>query len=295
MAAYKTCMFSGTLGDAFIVLCKLYGRHKITDEYFRVMRFSSHPQMDGVIESLFKVVPFAEYVLPCQVVPIGQVALNERLAKLPHDYLNTTWNGKGCGAINDDPEGYPFEPYPEIRISGRSPINQDRPERKIGIQLHCGKTGSNFRGFCLGWISKLRRNVLKDKSRIYLFGTGEGYIIKDIQQFCKEHGIINFVGQTTFLEWLACIQAMDAFVTMEGFSAFFAMSQKVSTVLYNQYIYGVDASIHPAWEKSGVVININENRVLNKIRDLKVRYLKQKNLYSPCISESVRKLIIKEA
>jgi hypothetical protein len=284
-------MFSGTLGDAFTVLCKLYGRHKITDEHFRVIRFSSHPQMDGAIESLFKVVPFTEYVLPCQVVPVDQVALNERLAKLPHDYINTRWDGKTCGVIKNDPEGYPFEPYPEIDISGLSPINRDCQEHKIGIQLHSGKTGSNFRGFSLGWISRLCRTVSSDKTGIYLLGTGEGYAIPQIERFCKKHGIKNFVGRTSFLEWLACIQTLDVFVTMEGFSAFFAMSQKVPTVLYNQYIYGVDGAIHPEWRKNGVIININKNKLLNKIRHLKVRCLKQKKTYSPPITQSVKELI----
>jgi len=231
----KTVIFSGTLGDAFIVLCKLYGRHKNTGEYFQVMRFSRHPQMDLVIKSLFDIVPFAEYLPPCREVE-NEKDLKHRIAKSPHDYLSTVWNGQKQSWLKQDPHGYPMEPYPEIEIAGLPLQDSDATKFRVGIQLHTGKVNSNFKGFSLKWISSLLKWLSPDQFKVYMFGTGDRYSAKEIARFCEKHGIENLVGKTSFTEWLGYIKAMDFFISPEGFSAFFAMSQKVrSLVFYTDY------------------------------------------------------------
>lgn len=265
---------AGTLGDAFIILCKLYGRHKNTGERFQVIRFSSHPQMDGVIEALYSTVSFVEYITPCRVT-MGYDELKRNLSALPYDYINSTWDGKEDIGLKTEPEGFPMECYPELDVPA---VEVKSTKFNLGIQLHCGSDNVNCRGFSLRWLGNIRKHFPLEKYDIYLFGTGApSYPPSSVEDVCRKAEIINKVGQLTFNEWLSYMRSMNVFISFEGFSALFAMSQKVKTLLYNQYPYGIDRTMHPAWYENNMVVQLNRNKVLRKLRAVVCKH----NLYSP--------------
>ncbi len=268
-------LFSGTLGDAFIVLCKLYGRHKVTGEYFRLTRFSSHPQMDGVIEALFKAVSFAEYVTPCQIAT-SHNDLCRKLNESPYDYINAKWDSSEYSIYPDNQKDVEYNPFPELNLE---PV--ELKGKNLGIQLHCGTVGHNFRGFSVNWVVSLAKRLENLEVTIHVLGTGSGYNKHELEQLGQISNIRNWVGKTKFLEWLSLMKSMDAFISLEGFSDFFAMSQRVPTFLYNQYIHGIMGSIHPAWRDTSRIVNLNSNRIISKLRSLIIHKLGMRNLFSP--------------
>ncbi len=275
-SSVETIAFGGTLGDAFIVLCKLYNQYKTEGKHFRLIRHSTRPEMDGIIEKMFKTVSFIEYPTPCRAFNNIE-ELYYALRNSPYGIVNTKWQ-KG------DLETYFIDygnlnPYPVFEI----PItNVPRDRLNVGIQLHCGAEGANGRGFSLRWLEKIRRNFPSKDFCIYLFGTGTAYYPETaIEDSCKKHRINNLVGKLDFAEWLSYIKSMDAFISLEGFAALFAMSQKVTTIEYNQYPRKLDGSVCPAWRKDNIIFNINSNRLLRKIRYWKRKYMKLENLYLP--------------
>jgi len=272
----ETLVFGGTLGDAFIVLCKLYSQHKKYGTRFRLIRYDLFPQYDQAISDMFKMVPCIEYLSPCRVY-VSIPDLISAIKQCPHKYINTKWH-------KDDLETYPLDydsldPFPEI-----APImpSMERSKIAIGIQLYCGATGHNFRGFSLAWLKKLRKHFPANEYILYLIGKGNGcYNVSSIENICRENDILNKLDTTSFSEWLGFIKSMDYFVSFEGLSAFYAMSQRIRTLMYNQqqYAHHVHGSIHPFWKNNSLIININTNAIKRKLRYM---FLKN-NIYNPKI------------
>jgi hypothetical protein len=268
--------FGGTLGDAFVVVCKLYSDHKRTGKVFRVLRYDTDPRLDKQIKLLFKSTGYTEYLDPCIVFPDVD-SMNKEILKKEVPYIEAKWNPT-------EYESYPFDysaidPFPAFTLP---PADLDRSNKNIGIQLFGGSEGFNFRGFSLPWLAKLRNHVPRETMNLFLFGTPSPfYDPAQIEAVCARNKITNLIGRISFLEWLTYLQSMNLLFSTEGFSAFFAMSQKVPTVMYNQYFYGVDKSIHPLWLEKSLVININQSRFKNKARFLLRKLLGQKNIYSP--------------
>ena len=279
--------FSGTLGDAFIVLCKLYGRHKKTNEQYELIRYSQHPNMDGFIKSLFKTVSFVEYKTPCKVVK-SKNDLQDKLSQLSFDYLNVSWDGTDHGTAKSDPAGFDLDPYPRLAVPK---IDLNRKSFKIGIQLHSGKIHGNFKGFSMKWISDLRKWLSKEKFEIYLFGTGDGYSLSKVEQLCKKQRIKCLAGKTDFMEWLSYIKSMDFFITPEGFSAFFAMSQRVrSLVFYTDY--QILGRVHPDWQRENIIMSAGQENILGRILNRISRTaVKRNRLFAPLKPAQVRSLI----
>ena len=284
----ETIAFGGTLGDAFIVLCKLYTQHKTDGKHFRLIRYSTRPQMDGVIEDMFKTVQFVEYLTPCQSFN-NLDELYQALGNTSYRIVNAKWERGDLETYSFDYEA--LNPYPIFEISKQ---NVSRDAVNIGIQLHCGAEGANFRGFSLQWLEEIRRRFPLEGFCVYLFGTGAAcYQRTAIDDICRKYGINNLVGKISFAKWLSYMKSMDIFISFEGFSAFFAMSQKVPTILYNQYIYGVNKSLHPVWKENNAVINLNSNIFLRKFKFWKNRYLCRDNLFSPSDLRFVENFICK--
>ena len=275
-ASTTTLVFAGTLGDAFIVLCKLYVQYKTHGRHFRLIRHSMRPEMDKPIAQLFGATPFIDYVTPCRAFD-NLDDLHQALRNSGYDCINTHWQ-KGEG------ETYPLDyddlnPYPVLQTPTVT-VPQDLPN--IGIQLHCGAEGSNFRGFSLSWLAKVRKMLPPEDCHIHLFGTGAACYQKSlVEALCREHKINNLLGQCSFTQWLSFIKSMDIFISLEGFAALFSMSQKVPSIVYNQYACRIDRSICPRWAKDNAIFYMNSNRWLNKMRWWKRKFLKQDNLYSP--------------
>lgn len=268
----KTIEFStsGTLGDVFIVFCKLAGYHKQTDNRIRLHRYSRSPELDGPLNEFFKLIPYIEYVTPSNVIGSDINSIDD-CRKLKEPHIVEFWDGNGRGNFTDDPEDVVFEPFPLIELP---PAELYSGRIKLGFQLYSGKIGGNFKGFSLDWIKQIRDWLPQSDVDVYLFGMSGGYDKDKIEKICNKHSIINMVGKLNFIDWLRYIKSMDFFITPEGFPAFFAMSQKVKTLTFYTD-YGMIGRIHPEWRNKNILLSAGwrsfSARILNKISIIVLR------------------------
>jgi hypothetical protein len=259
---------SGTLGDMFSVFCKLYGLRKDGfKKKIRLKYFTTHPEFYPLIEKLFRNIDDVSIDKPIASSSAedndAQVLFSIKNDNLP--YIGIMANGSQDGIGQADPSYIHLEPYPEMNIQS---VELPDGSYKIGIQLHSGKVGGNFKGFSLSWIVRVRKLLNKDKFDMYLFGTGDGYSVEKINQVCDKYRIRNLIGKTEFMEWVSYIKSMDFFITPEGFSAFYAMSQKIrSLVFYTDY--QILGRVHPEWRRGNIILSSGQEtlpgRILNRI------------------------------
>lgn len=291
MKKQRTFIYSGTLGDSFIILCKLFDRYQKAGESFKLLRYSQHPDMDAMITRLFSLVPFISYPESCRVVENGK-EIEERVKTSKHPYVNIRWDGKAKKDFKEDPENFDMAPHPSIEIDKQNIGLKNK--YTIGLQLHSGKAEGNFKGFALRWIAHLRHWLPIDTYDLYLFGTGGNYNKRLLNQMCKKLEIKNLVGQTDFIEWLKYIISMDFFIAPEGFPAFFAMSQKIPSLVFFRHAR-ILARIHPKWRKENIIISSGQEtilgRVLNKVLMLTVG---RNKLFQPLKPAQVKSIIEKE-
>jgi len=260
---------SGTLGDVFIVFCKLCGYHKRTGKHVRLHRYSRFPELDAPIGEFFDLISYIEYVTPSHVVG-SDINSIEDCKRLGEPHVSEFWDGDGRGNFTDDPEDVVFEPFPSIELQ---PEELPSERLKVGIQLFSGKVGGNFKGFSLRWITGLRRWLPESEVDVYLFGVEGVYSRKKVEKLCHENKIVNLVGQLDFVDWLRHIKAMDFFITPEGFSSFFAMSQKVKTLVV--YVdYGMIGRIHPEWRKENIFVSAGWRNIGSRISNRLFRAVK---------------------
>jgi hypothetical protein len=271
----------GTLGDCFVVYCKLYDYHQQTGRKMRLIRYSRYPEHDGVISALYSQVPFIEYELPCYSFPSHKY-LRNLVADMPadHYYVNINHNGT-TDWIAPDPDFIRMEPFPEYHPASTSLIGEDGFH--IGIQLHSGRSGSNYKGFSLAWLDKFMKAVQSQPVTLHLFGTGDGYNLSKLEKFSRQRGIRNHVGKTSFLEWVAFIKMMSAFITMEGFAGYFSMSQRVPTYVYTPLPRATLRRTPPAWRENNVIVDISGDSpvLIRKARNALTLWLKYRAKYAP--------------
>lgn len=300
-----TFVTGGTLGDMYIVFCKLFDYHRKTGKRIHLIRYSCTTELNGVINQLFKLVPYIE-LEPCRKTNSNNESV-DCITKAAEDFpfISQTYHGRPTSvrypAYNRsieglaDPKYIRMEPFPTLDVPV-SDLGEDTFH--VGVQLRCGSLGRNFRGFTLKWLVKLSRKLKNLKTTIHILGAGDGYEKSELMQLDQIPNIRNWAGVTNFLEWLSLMKSMNTFISLEGFPAFFAMSQKVPTILYDQFIYGIENSIHPSWREKGIIIRTNRNVFTRKIRHWKIKYLKQKNLYSPhnlqFVKEFIHRILLKE-
>ncbi len=278
-----TVVFGGTLGDAFIVFCKLHSVHQTSGTQFNLIRYDLHPEYDTAIAELFRLSESLHYEIPCTKFQTVAKVL-EAIGHCPHPYINGKWE-------KNEEETLPLDytslnPFPDIPLELPTFANSNP---RVGIQLSCGLEGHNFRGFSLDWLAKIRRSLPAERFDLYLFGKlAEGsqsaYRHDDIARIAHQHGVITLVNSLSFKQWIGYIKSMDYYISMEGFSAFFALSQKVKVLLFNQQPYRqhLEGSIHPAWRAYSHILNINANPIRRKVRAL----LGTGHLYSPEVPEA---------
>jgi len=246
--------FSGTLGDAYIVYCKLYDYWKKTKKHIKLYRYSRHIDFDKPISELFSLAPFIEYQVPCTYIKDGN-DLKKKIKNKDIPYINICWYSQ-LGPFPDPPY-IKMDPYPEVFLEPIKGIKSDS-NFTIGIQLQSGKRGTNFKGFSVKWLKKLRKILPKADYEVFLFGTGDGYNRDKLELFCKKYEIKNFVGQLSFLDWLRHILSLDFFITFEGFSAFFAMSKKIPSLVF----YTTDRiliRVPQSWRRDNIIMSGKNN------------------------------------
>jgi len=276
-----TIITSGGLGDMLIVLCKLSAESLRRKCKFKIIRYDLYAQYDSLIGELVSAFGFAEFVTPSRTFESIDV-LNAAIESAPFSYVDTKWK-------KTDQETYPFD-YdslnPFLNLKTEIP-KVDRKRKNIGIQLFCGVEGHNFRGFSLDWLRVVRQRYPAKEFALWLFGSNsKSYDPARIAEVCSYLGIDNMVEKISFHAWMGYISAMGMYISLEGFSGLFSMSQKVPTLVYNQYSGGIQDSVHNAWSRNSRIVNLNSNLFLRKYNHL----FNSQRLYSPSIPEDIEVL-----
>lgn len=252
--------FSGTLGDAFLVLCKLSDYHKNTGHNVRLHRQSEFVEFDDLISKLCSLFPYVEYVIPCTYFDSKS---GLKRPSFNGDYINTTISGISAKEFPHDPHYIHFDPYPVLDLN---PASFSKTSLNIGIQLHTGKLATNYKGLSIEWIKSVITflNIHFDKKiEFYIFGTGEGYDDTDLNKLLILQNTNVLVGETSFVDWVSSIVSLDFFITPEGFSAYLAMSQKIpSLVFYTSDL--ILLGIHEKWRNRSVFIDVVRHDILSK-------------------------------
>ncbi|RJQ17488.1 MAG: hypothetical protein C4560_08665 [Nitrospiraceae bacterium] len=266
-------VISGTFGDAFIAFCKLYKlRGEGFNDNIKLIHLSAHPEVRPFINKLFNLldnVVIEEFIFVKSGKEVEEFINHSKLPSINSLAINNK------SVVTDeirDPEYLTMEPYPNINIEPRVVNNNF----KIGIQLHSGKKGSNFKGFSLSWLEELLNLTNKNNCEIYLLGTGAGYSINKINSLCNSLNISNLIGKTDYEDWLSYIMSMNFFITGEGFSAFFAMSQKVKSLIFYSD-YQIIGRIHPLWKKENIILSAGWETFEEKIKNKFCRHFLNRN------------------
>jgi len=259
----RDILFSGTLGDAFIVICKVYNIHQKTGERFNLFRYSIWPGMDSPIRQLTELTGFIEYPEKCRTVKnVGETIREVVRAKEP--YINPSWNGYTPESWNQDPDGINMEPFPSLNLDS---WHKENTKNRIGIQLHSGQVGGNFKGLSLNWVDRILKFIPRNEYEIHFFGTGDGLNQRKINRICLDHGINNHIGKTDFKQWLSMLAGLDFLITPEGFPAFFAMSQRVKTLVFYTD-YQILGRVHPEWRKRNILMSAGWRDMPSRIYNL---------------------------
>jgi len=266
----------------FAVFCKIYALRKAGfTKPIQLRHYSKYPQFEKVCRELTSLLSDVHIESFSKTVSekdtIDQV-LEAVKNGVPH--LNGKYNGLSPIPELNDPDYIALEPYPVCDL----PLVESKlaPEMfHVGVQLHSGKMGGNYKGFSLPWLKKVASGSFPDLVQIHLFGTGDGYSARAIDSVCQLSGMRNHVGQTSFFEWLSLIRSMDFFFSPEGFAPFFAMSQRVKTVYFYRNAT-IISRVHPLWRINSFAMNTGETsfvrRALNRISYL---YLQRRMLIRP--------------
>ncbi len=251
----RNFVIGGTLGDAFIAYCKLYDYWKKTDDNIQVFRMNIHQEFDKPLSLFFNNISFIKYSTPCITKFNPTWEKKEADVKLPGDYINIYWDGIGRYGDRDDPAGIKMDPFPNSFITPDQSIEKNK--FCVGIQLNSGGHKGNERGISLTWIKNLRGILSVKRYSIYLFGTEPSTDKrKKIETLCLNNQINNFVNKTSFLEWLSIVSRMDYFITFEGLSAYFSMSQKISTFVFF-IVPSIILRLPIEWRKQNIIWKIN--------------------------------------
>ncbi len=224
-------LFSGTLGDAFIALCKLHD--SCIHSPCTLRRMCRHPGADrkiAEITTLFENIRYELDYLHFDTID----AMRDFAFAHAECYINIFHDGDGRGTEPNDPRGIRFNPYPQLHL------NKQRltPRRwAVGINLNSGSRAENQRRVSVDWVIALSRELVRsDQIGLIVLGTGAGFTAEELGRLSRlPDTVVNLVGVHGLIEGMNCVASLDFLVSPEGLLTFLALSQCVPTlVLYEE-------------------------------------------------------------
>jgi hypothetical protein len=264
-SVYK-CIGGGTLGDAFIILCKLFFLHKNFNKQVELTRYTSHPNLNPIIDLLIK--EYFPFVSHKYIICNGmQDELDKTYsASFSYPVINICANkwGKSEPFFMAEPSYVEMEPFPDLAV----PYYPKSKKYRIGIQVQSGKVGGNFKGFSSKWLISVI-NLLSKLDYVEVILLGDDFLgYRFLEKLQCYKSVNNMLGKTKFIEWLGVIKSCDLLITPEGFPAFFSMSQKIKTITFYSD-YNILDRIHVEWRRENIIMPVGWNglsyKILNKI------------------------------
>lgn len=239
-------IFSGTLGDAFIVACKLHSIKSL--KLVRVRRISRWTNMDTLIKDMFDLFDGIEYEIPCEKFENE----SDRIHKIKYSnrkYIDVSWDNSDKRVPSEINENLEMQPFPNLKIDV---FHKKHASKVIGLQVNSGKKGGNYKHFDFETVQKLVKLVTGQGWQLKIFGTDLNIGNKIELMSRGNTNISNYIGKASFKQWLSELKQVDFFITPEGFPAFFAMSQKIRTIVFYNDIE-VLKRIHPQWKNYSIL------------------------------------------
>lgn len=227
----KTYKYLGTLGDSFVAFSKVYDQATV-DNPITLKRYAyPYDEIETAVSGFFQLLPQIRY----ERIMTHSQPLEEALRQDPAPFIITGEAPQDfLDKLDNNIAHLKQHPYPIIPLNPGN--KQTSSIKKIGIQLHAGKTlgrnNKNYKGLSLDWLQQLSQHICPSQFEIALFGTGHGYNKTTLEQFCTKNHLKNFVGKQQFSEWLIGIQECDFFISPDGFSAYFSCSQHIPTMIF---------------------------------------------------------------
>lgn len=219
-------LFSGTLGDAYVALCKLQSVARL--EPCRLRRMCRNPGTDAMISSVAALFPGVSY--DPDYIHFDVIADMRQFAFSNADrYINIFWDGDGRGNEPDDPPDIAFVAFPDLLpLELLSPL----PPAMVGIQLKSGSRSEGQRWLDPQWVIELSELLGRAGCTVSLLGIPDGY---SEDEFNSLGNIQNCVHQSykdgNVASWLYYLGSVNFLVTPEGFSSFFALSRGVPSLV----------------------------------------------------------------
>lgn len=225
----NTYYFSGTVGDAFVAMCKL----STLGRPYTLRRLCRHPVGDSTIERLSRMFAGCRYVTPYIHFDTIEEMRTYAFRHAGH-YVNIYFDGDGRGGEPDDPPGVRFDPHPTyVRSAQTEPAVVD--DRHVVVHLHAGARPDSPRAFDTGWVRELCDSLRPASYQIVLTGTGECYTEAELRRLPQSsRQVINLVGRDTFEQWIDLLSSADLAVLPEGLPAFMTLSQGVPAIVFYQ-------------------------------------------------------------
>lgn len=221
---------SGTAGDAYIILCKLY--LQAISEQILCKHYTIHKKTHLIIKEIFSLMPniFLEFL--------------DNLPRQPRIRGAFFYDGYK----NENP--YNLKPvfYPDFNLPSLSHIKL--PEKYIVIQPISGTRGNRKLD------KKTIKKIIKESNFMPVFVGKNRYKLG----LSKTLNIFNFSGQTTFKEDLSIIKGCQYFFGSQGVLSFFAISQKIMSTIYVSNDYersALHARVEVIKEWAGYLNKIN--------------------------------------
>lgn len=240
----------GTLGDAFLIVCRLKALHDIYGVNFELTRPSrpSNVYFDTPIASLFSLIPYVEYIghrTDCaSIYEHGTDDDRVGLRKLGYDICPIST--AGIQSVFDKyttPTCFFTVDSPDIALD----------EDPIVIQVQGGKYQAlhgHMRGFALKTLYDMCEYFIKAGNSVYLIGVNHPILADDdkLEKLAEETGAHNCVGKTTLVEAISMVSRAKYFIGFDGFFTFFAPSQRVKTLQFSHLEYNPRIDFEcPCW------------------------------------------------
>ena len=258
--------FSGTLGDALIVVSKLYYVFVNSGETpLSVWWVTSNPEMEGLIEDLIAQCYWIKYEGKSVLESTDEefnYCNNIMLRGLC--YVSAAWGHRNRGFIRDyagkEFQGAFATLFPDFQVVqsfGGFPSGT----KVIGIQVNTGKKNRNEKSFSSKFINELiRKRFDLLGCKVLLLGTERP---RDL--VVPNDNVVDLVGKLSFHEWTSCIKRLDVLVSPEGFPCFYALANRVRVLAFFRD-YQIVARISPEWRHYFTGFYVNSRSLWSKFQ-----------------------------
>ena len=209
MSKIRTFYASGTLGDAYVILCKVY--RVARDELVFLKHYTENESLKSSILEIYSLISGIGVEFRDNGDPFGITGqfIHHKLVGKQMTYLP-----------DDDGYGLELECHPDFNIG-----SEDRfglPDYYVTMQIESGANPKKIRRLTA---QEIERIIDKSELPVVILG-------KDNVDFKQENGAIDLRGKTSIKEMVKIIRGSHHFYGCLGLLSLVALSQRVHSTLY---------------------------------------------------------------